>query len=229
MDDMIIVGASGGIGSYLASVFEGEFDLYRTYYRTQIRGVGNVAQMNVLNPQRVREFADEIGPQLSEKVVLVNATGLSINGMGHNLPQSSFSAVVQVNLVGAFNLASAFLPIMRRKRWGRIINMSSVVGKVGVAGTAAYASSKTGLLGLTRTLAIENAKKGVTVNVLRLGYMSAGMINTIEANTREAIRRSIPMEFFGSPDNVVEAIRFLVNAPYVTGTAIDIDGGLLCS
>ena len=59
MDDMIIVGASGGIGSYLASVFEGEFDLYRTYYRTQIRGVGNVAQMNVLNPQRVREFADE--------------------------------------------------------------------------------------------------------------------------------------------------------------------------
>lgn len=229
MDDMIIVGASGGIGSYLAEMFEQEYRLFLTYNSTPLRCVGNVAQVNLLSYGEVQDFADLIGDDLAYRVVLVNAAGLSIDGMGHKLDPEMFDAVVAVNLTGAFHLCRAFLPLMRNRRWGRIINLSSVVGSTGVVGTSAYSASKAGLSGFTRTLAIENAKAGVTVNTLRLGYMSLGMIDNIRADIQEVIERSIPMGSFGNPDNIVEAIRFLVAAPYVTGTEITIDGGLLCS
>ncbi|NIQ88682.1 MAG: SDR family oxidoreductase [Deltaproteobacteria bacterium] len=227
MDDMIIVGASGGIGRFLAEEFKGEYVLWRTRYRSSTDS--EYDRVNVMNPQSVREYATVLGQCLSDRVILVNAAGISINGIGHKMPQSSFAEVLHTNLVGAFNLASAFLPIMRDRRWGRIINLSSVVGSAGIPGTVAYSTSKAGLMGLTRTLAVENAKKGITVNVLRLGYMAVGMIDTIQPDKRQIIRRNIPAGYFGNPGNIVAAIRFLVDAPYVTGTAIDIDGGFLCS
>ena len=227
MDDMIIVGASGGIGSYLVDAFADEYTLWKTYRNNPIRGF-NIARVDVMSHEDVSEFADLISHELSNRIVLVNATGLSLSGMGHKLPSSTFAAVLRVNLVGAFNLANVFLPIMRDRFWGRIINLSSVVGSVGVPGTVAYSASKAGLMGLTRTLAAENALRGITVNALRLGYMSVGMINTIPQDIQESIKRTIPVGGYGTPDNIAEAIRFLVNAPYVTGTAIDIDGGLLC-
>jgi NAD(P)-dependent dehydrogenase (short-subunit alcohol dehydrogenase family) len=115
---------------------------------------------------------------------------------------------------------------MRKQEWGRIINVSSIVGQMGVPGTAAYSASKGGILSLTRTLAAENAAKNITVNAIALGYLEIGMINVVPPDRRELIRETIPMKRLGSPRNLELAIRFLIECDYITGAVIDINGGL---
>ena len=228
MDDMIIVGASGGIGGYLRGFFSTKNRVFSTYNKHPIRGVGTVAQVDVTKFDQVYLFSDSIMGDLGDRVILVYAAGISIDGMGHKLSSAAFEDVLHVNLTGAFNVCHSFLPIMRHKGWGRIILLSSVVGHAGVVGTSAYSASKAGLSGLARTLAMENAMHDITVNVLNLGYMSIGMIDTIPDGILDNIRRSVPMQRLGDVKNIAEAIRFLVAADYVTGTEIRIDGGWLC-
>ena len=110
---------------------------------------------------------------------------------------------------------------------GRIINISSIVGQLGVPGTVAYSSSKAGVFGLTRTVASENAKKNITVNSLALGYFNIGIINTIAPEVQQQIKEKIPMGRFGDPKNIELAVRYLIDSDYITGTTIDINGGLL--
>ena len=236
MDNMVIVGAAGGIGRLLMNSFYPSYNLYVTYYR---RPPPSEDYLDIKGCYRldVRDYAkccltaraiyESVGP--GSNIILVNAVGISINGMGHKMAEEDWCRVIDTNLTGTFNVCRAILPFMRDRGWGRIINLSSVVGSSGVAGTCAYAASKAGILGLTRTLAIENAQRGVTVNALNLGYMQTGMIDTIPDHILELIRFKIPMERFGNYANIESAIRFLIEADYVTGTAINIDGGLLCS
>jgi NAD(P)-dependent dehydrogenase (short-subunit alcohol dehydrogenase family) len=115
---------------------------------------------------------------------------------------------------------------MREKGWGRIINLTSVVGQRGIAGTCAYAASKAGIEALTRTIAVENATKGITANCLALGYFETGMINTIPEPLQDKIRGSIPMGRFGTVLELEHAVRFLIDADYVTGATINVNGGL---
>ena len=113
---------------------------------------------------------------------------------------------------------------MRECGWGRIIFLSSVVGEKPQLGTSSYAASKSGLYGLTKALAIENASKGITVNCLNLGYFDIGMINEIP--DQQAIKDKIPFKEFGDPSNIRAAVQFLVQSDYTTGSIIDINGGL---
>jgi len=174
----------------------------------------------------VDRFATAVGSRL-EHVVLVNLAGISIDGMGHKMDESTWDQVVDTNLKGSFLMSRAILPFMRKQAWGRIISVSSIVGQKGIPGTVAYSASKGGLFSLTRTLAAENATRGITVNALALGYFEVGMINVLKPEAQEQIRASIPMKRFGHPRNVELAIRFLVDADYVTGTVLNINGGLL--
>ena len=232
MNSMMIVGAAGGIGDYLCHRFWQEYRLLQVVHKNcpeihdEYRPQPIVIQTDIAQAWVLYE--DELRA-LGDRIVLINAAGISIDGMGHKLPPSDFSAVLNTNLLGVFNVCRRILPLMRQSNWGRIINLSSVVGQIGVSGTAAYAASKAGLEGLTRTLAIENARKGITVNTLRLGYMDIGMINTLSYENRQAAISRVPMLRLGHPENIVHAIKFLVAADYVTGTTIDIDGGVLCS
>jgi 3-oxoacyl-[acyl-carrier protein] reductase len=159
--------------------------------------------------------------------VLVNLAGISLDGMGHKMDESTWDRVVDTNLKGTFLMSRAILPFMRGQEWGRIINISSVVGQKGVPGTVAYASSKGGLYSLSRTLAAENATKNITVNALALGYFEVGMIGVLKPEVQEQVRQTIPMKRLGHPRNVELAIRFLIDADYITGTTININGGLL--
>jgi 3-oxoacyl-[acyl-carrier protein] reductase len=134
--------------------------------------------------------------------------------------------VIQVGLSGAFLAARAFLPRMRDSGWGRIVFAGSVVGRIGVPGTSAYAAVKEGLKGLTRAVARENASKGITVNCIELGYMDAGLTFTIPEELRGEILKSIPGGGFGDPRNLAEAILFLEKVDYVTGSVLSISGGL---
>lgn len=229
---IIVTGATGGLGSYLVRELSSDQEILGTYHLNPPppSPSGNVryAQLDVTKTEAVARFVEENKERL-RKIIVINGAGVSLDGMAHKLPETSWDTVLDVNLKGAFNLARAVLPLMREEGWGRIINISSVVGQIGVPGTIAYASSKAGLFGFTRALAAEGASKNITVNTLALGYFDAGMIHTIPPDQLTKIVQSIPMKRLGDPANLVRAVRFLVDADYVTGTTININGGLIGS
>ncbi len=122
---------------------------------------------------------------------------------------------------------SIFLNKMREQNFGRIINISSIVAQKGVPGTSAYAASKSALWGMTKAIAVENASKGITINNLNLGYFNIGMIEQVSQDVQDTIKKQIPINNeFGNSLNIYNAINFLFNSPYITGTSIDINGGL---
>jgi NAD(P)-dependent dehydrogenase (short-subunit alcohol dehydrogenase family) len=159
--------------------------------------------------------------------VLINCAGTNYNAVGHKSDVGKWAEVINVNLVGTFRVIAALLPIMRDQNWGRIINFSSVVAQLGVPGTSAYSASKSGLWGLARALAVENAKKGVTINNLNLGYFDIGMITEVPVEFQQVVKAKIPTGQFGNPENIYRAIKFIVSNDYMNGTSIDISAGLV--
>lgn len=229
--DIIIAGCQGGIGRFLAESLAVSYRIHGTYHISEPEGSVpfQCHQLDVRSLHWCMDYAEKIKGDLGERIVLINAFGLSVDRMAHKMSSETWRSVVSTNLCGVFNMCRAFLPIMRYNMWGRIITLSSVVGRIGVPGTVAYAASKSGLTGLTRTLAAENARMWVTVNELVLGYMNIGMINTLSAEMQSETIQKIPAGRFGSPANILHAVQFLIKSDYVTGTSIPIDGGLLCT
>jgi 3-oxoacyl-[acyl-carrier protein] reductase len=226
---LIITGASGGLGKYLTEHLYKDYEIIGTYnsHKPQTRyEKTDFYQVNVCNSESIDQFVKEIEDRI-QQVVLINMAGISLDGMGHKMDESSWDRVLNTNLKGTFLMCRGLLPIMRKQGWGRIINISSIVGQIGLPGTVAYSASKGGLFSLTRTLAAENVTKNITVNVLALGYFQVGMINVIKPEIQEQIKSTIPMKRFGDPKNLELAVRFLIESDYITGTVININGGLL--
>jgi len=226
---IILTGASGGLGTYLIERLGTDFEIVGTYNKNRPSSNGRAAgfyQVDTSDSKSIERFVVSIADKL-EKIVLINLAGISLDGMGHKMSDEVWDHVVDTNLKGTFLMCRSLLPFMREQNWGRVINFSSVVGQMGIPGTVAYSASKSGLFGLTRTLAAENAQKNITVNVLSLGYHSIGMINVISPEIQEKIKATIPMKKFGDPRNVELAIRFLIECDYMTGNSININGGLL--
>jgi NAD(P)-dependent dehydrogenase (short-subunit alcohol dehydrogenase family) len=226
---IVITGASGGLGRYLIEHLGTEYEIigtFNTHEPTPTDRVVGFYQMDVTDSASVQRFATAVADKL-KRIVLINLAGISQDGMGHKMSDIVWDRVMDTNLKGTFLMCRAMLPLMREQQWGRIINVSSIVGQMGVPGTVAYSTSKSGLFGLTRTLAAENATKNITVNALSLGYFDAGMINVIMPDIQEQIKAKIPMKRFGDPRNLEQAVRFLVESDYITGSIININGGLL--
>jgi NAD(P)-dependent dehydrogenase (short-subunit alcohol dehydrogenase family) len=180
---------------------------------------------DVRRQEDLEEFAGACSA-ISDRIFLIYLAGLSRNAVAHKMSLDDWSEVIQVGLSGAFLAARAFLPRMRDSGWGRIVYAGSVVGRIGVPGTSAYAAVKEGLKGLTRAVAKENAAKGVTANCLELGYMDAGLTYTIPEEIRGEILKTIPAGRYGDPGNLAEAVLFLEKADYVNGSVLGISGGL---
>lgn len=226
---IVVTGASGGIGSYLIEHLRNDYQIigcYNTHKPDSTTKVVDYYKLDLTDVASVDEFIAANTDQL-HSVVLINLAGVSIDGMGHKITDTTWDKVMDINLRGTFLMCRALLPFMREQQWGRIINISTTVGQMGVPGTAAYSASKSGLFGLTRTLAVENALKGITVNTLALGYFEIGMIESIKPEIQEQIRARIPMKHFGHPRNIELAVRFLIESDYITGSVININGGLL--
>jgi NAD(P)-dependent dehydrogenase (short-subunit alcohol dehydrogenase family) len=230
MTTIVLTGASGGLGRFLAADMGADHSVVGAYNTRLPDDPGlfraGCYQVDVSDARSVAAFAERLAG-IEERLVLVNLAGVSIDGMAHKLAEDAWDTVLNTNLKGAWLMSRALLPRMRARGWGRIVNVSSIVGQIGVAGTSAYAASKAGLFGLTRALAAEGAGRGVTANALALGYFNAGMGNALDASTVEAVCARIPMRRFGDPANVAAAIRFCIAADYMTGAVIDINGGLL--
>lgn len=160
--------------------------------------------------------------------ILVNNAGITRDTLLLRMKRADWDAVMTTNLTGAFLLTQALLNPMLRGRWGRIINVSSVVGRVGQAGQANYAASKAGLIGFTRSMARELASRSVTVNAVAPGYIETAMTAVLDDKQREAMLSHIPLGRAGTEEEVANAVAFLASpqAGYITGHVLDINGGL---
>jgi acetoacetyl-CoA reductase/3-oxoacyl-[acyl-carrier protein] reductase len=225
---ILITGASRGIGNFLFNKFlESGDEVHGTYYLTEpnIKLKQNFSKVNIADIDDVRQNLGNVIQNFS-KIVLINCAGTNYNALAHKADSLRWANVINSNLIGTFNVIQTVLPLMREQGYGRIINFSSIVAQIGIAGTSAYAASKSGLWGLSKCLAVENAKKGITINTLNLGYFDIGMINEVPENIRAEIKSKIPFGNFGNPEDIFRAVNFLIQDQYITGSSIDINGGL---
>ena len=158
---------------------------------------------------------------------LVHFAGSTSNGMSWKLSLEEFNRVIHANLTSTFLTCREFIPGMREANGGRIITISSIVAFSGIAGAAHYSASKAGVVGLTKSLALELASKKITVNALALGYFNHGMIHTVPENLRAQIRTRIPTDRFGEADEIGGMLKYLLSADgaFLTGQTLHINGG----
>jgi len=228
---IIITGASKGVGRFLFSKFKQEnVEVIGTYNSTQEgieNDLANYYRIDITDYKAVESWILSIKASLKE-IVLLNCAGISYNSYAHKADIDKWNKVIEVNLNGTFNVIRNILPIMREQSYGRIINFSSIVTSLPTPGVSAYAASKAGLIGLTKSLAVENASKRITVNAINLGYANIGMgLNDVPAENQEMLKSKIPAGRFCDPEEVYNTIRFLIDTEYVNGSVIDINGGLI--
>jgi len=225
---VLITGASRGIGLFLlqSMVSEGH-EAYGIYNTTKPKeGVTlNLTKVDITDQKQVLGWVNSV-LMPDDRVVVINCAGTNYNAFAHKADVEKWKQVIEVNLMGTFNVINAVLPFMREKGFGRIINFSSVVAQKGIPGTSAYAASKAALWGMTKSIAVENATKGITVNNLNLGYFDIGMIKDVPEEMLKVIKTTIPVQKLGSPENIIHAVNFLINSDYTTGASIDVNGGL---
>ncbi len=160
--------------------------------------------------------------------VLVNNAGITRDGLAARMSDEDFDAVIDINLKGTFHCCRAAAKPMMKQRWGRIINMSSVVGVYGNAGQINYAASKAGVIGMTKTIAKELAKRNVTANAVAPGFIATDMTDALSDSQKEAITSRIGCGRLGEPADIAHLVRFLASdeASYITGQVICVDGGM---
>src|SRR6267378_709050 len=160
--------------------------------------------------------------------ILVNNAGITRDRLALRMKKDDWSAVLETNLTGAFRAIQQVLQGMMRERWGRIVNITSVVGQAGNAGQANYAASKAGLIGLTKSLAQEVASRNITVNAVAPGFIDTDMTQALAAELKERITAVIPLGRLGTAEEVAGAVRFLASdeAAYITGHVLSVNGGM---
>jgi len=186
-------------------------------------------QCDISDAAAVKELPARVTGDLGTVSILVNNAGLTRDNLFLRLDDEDWDAVLSVNLKGAFHCAKAFARTMLKARWGRIVNVTSVVGQMGNKGQSNYAASKAGLIGLTYSLARELAERNVTVNAVAPGFITTDMTGELGDSVKSALLAQIPVGRFGEPEDVAGAISFLASdgAGYITGQVVRVDGGML--
>jgi NAD(P)-dependent dehydrogenase (short-subunit alcohol dehydrogenase family) len=225
---VLITGASRGIGLFLSQKFAKEgHQVMATFNKTEPTDMDGITwlKMDIANHAEVAEWVSN-SVSADDEIVLINCAGSNYNAVAHKADINKWKKLIDINLIGTFSAINAVLPLMREKNWGRIINFSSIVAQKGIAGTSAYAASKAAMWGMSRAIAAENAKKGITINNLNLGYFDIGMITDVPEEILAGIVKTIPAQTLGNPENIYNAVQFLINSEYITGASLDINGGL---
>ena len=160
--------------------------------------------------------------------ILVNNAGIARDKLLLRMTEEDWDAVLDINLKGTFNCTKTVIRHMSKQRSGRIVNIASVVGEMGNAGQANYSASKAGVIGFTKTIAREFASRGITVNAIAPGYIVTPMTDALPEKAKEELKRMIPMERLGQPEDVAQAVLFLVSeaSSYITGQVLNVNGGI---
>lgn len=191
-------------------------------------GKATVFEMDLASEDSIKAVTKAAVAHYGKIEILVNNGGITRDNLMLRMKLADWNAVLQTNLTGAFLLTQAVSSSMLKARWGRIINIASVVGETGQAGQANYAASKAGLIGLTMSLARELASRNITVNAVAPGYISTPMTDVLNDQQRNAMLTQIPLDRAGTPDDVASAVVFLASdqASYITGHVLDVNGGM---
>jgi 3-oxoacyl-[acyl-carrier protein] reductase len=234
----LVTGASKGIGAAVAIALAEDGWNVGVNYRSDKEGAektvkaiedaggkaiaieGDVSDANGVPDALISKLEDELGPVLA----LVNNAGITSDGLAIQLEDEQWDKVIDTNLTAAFRMTRRAIRPMIKARFGRIINIASVVGPRANAGQSNYAAAKAGLIGMTKTVAAEVARRGVTVNAVAPGFIATGMTEDIP----DAVMEAVPAKRPGTPEEVAAAVRFLASddAGYVTGSTLYVDGGM---
>lgn len=191
-------------------------------------GVAQAVKLDVTNSSEVEALFKKIVSEQGRLDILVNNAGITKDGLMMRMKDSDWDSVLDTNLKGSFNCLREASKIMTKARYGRVVNISSVVGEMGNPGQVNYCASKAGLFGLTKSAARELAKRNITVNAVAPGFIETDMTATLPEKGREALLQNIPMERLGSVNDVAYAVSFLVSpyASYITGQVLSVNGGM---
>jgi NAD(P)-dependent dehydrogenase (short-subunit alcohol dehydrogenase family) len=216
----LVTGGTRGIGASIAERLKADGYQVATLGRS-----GGDVQADVADPASVQAAFDEVRERFGPVLVLVNNAGVTADGLAIRMPDDDWARVVDTNLSGAFNCTKRGLEDMLKARWGRIVNVSSIVAERANSGQANYAASKAGLLGFTRVVAKEMGKRNITANAVTPGFIDTDM--TAELPAKE-LAAAIPAGRVGKPEEVAAAVSFLVSdeASYINGATLAVDGGL---
>lgn len=237
-----ITGATRGIGRAIALELANEGYNIALNYRTENEALETLkeeisklgvecypVQGDVSKVEDSERMTKEIIEHFEQIDVLVNNAGITKDNLILRMKEEEFTDVINVNLVGTFNITKNVIKYMTKKRYGKIINLSSVVGVSGNAGQSNYSASKAGIIGFTKSIAKELGSRNITVNAVAPGFIQTDMTNVLKDEIKEAIEGTIPLKRLGTAEDVAKVVKFLASdeSSYITGQVINVDGGML--
>ncbi len=237
----LVTGASRGLGHAIATKFaEGGASLIITARGDSVKDAAaefakkyNIKAIgvpgDVANEEYVKELFKIIAGEFGKLSICVNNAGITKDGLSMRMSSQDFDDVINTNLRSTFLVSRDAVAMMMREKYGRIVNVSSIVGIRGNVGQVNYAASKAGIIGITKTMAAEVAKRNITINAVAPGFIDTDMTKAVSEKAKEEFMKIIPMEKVGEPNDIAEAVSFLASdrAKYITGQVLVVDGGLL--
>jgi 3-oxoacyl-[acyl-carrier protein] reductase len=236
----LVTGASRGIGEAIARLLAGQgarlvlaarSEDKLTALAEEIREVGGEAlplALDISRPEDVASRLKDLPPEFSAIDILINNAGITADNLLARMSLEQWETVLRTNLTGAYAVTRALTRGMMKRRWGRIVSISSVVGIMGNAGQANYAAAKAGLVGFSKSLARELASRNITVNVVAPGYVRTDMTEALAQEAKDELQAAIPLKRMGSLEDIAAAVCYLVSEEggYVTGHVLNVSGGL---
>ena len=235
MKKVLITGATGGIGEAICSLLIKNYEVYvmgRSEEKVKelckkYETISDHFLCNLSNLDEVKNIADEIVKTLDIDI-LINNAGITNDALFLRMDIEKWKSVIDTNLSSNFILTNAFSKNMIKKKWGRIINITSIVGHTGNFGQSNYSASKAGIIGMSKSIALELAKRNITVNCISPGFIDTSMTSVLSDKQRESLLEKIPMGEIGSTEDVANCVEFLASdkSRYITGQTIHVNGGL---
>ena len=236
---ILITGATGGIGGALVKKFVSlEGSVLATGTNTEnLDNLKkdfpdiNVLKFDISDHKKIEEFIENVSSQLTGLDVLINNAGINMDNISLRMTEDEWKKVIDINLGSTFLMCKYAIKKMLKNKYGRIVNITSIVGHTGNTGQANYAASKAGIIGMSKSLAIEYAKKNITINCVSPGFIKSKMTDNIVENVKAVLTSRIPMAKLGTGEDVSNCVAFLSSdqASYVTGETIHVNGGMYMS